>query len=274
MTAPVLFEPYYQSERATLYLGDCRTVLPYLGEVDVGIHDPPYSEHVHGLQRRLLGAQGGKEGSEDGKGHKVGVESLGFPALSAEERKATAGEFARMVRRWNLCFSDAESCHLWERDLVAAGMRHVRVGAWIKLCGQPQLSGDRPAVGFEAIEIAHRVGERMRWNGGGFPAVWSVPIATDRNGTGNRTHPTQKPLGLMLELVEQFTEPGDLVLDAFCGSGTTGQACLRLGRRFIGIERDPKTINDARDVLLAEGDGLSLGAYRGGQLGLFGKADK
>ncbi len=51
-------------------------------------------------------------------------------------------------------------------------------------------------------------------------------------------HPTQKPTLLMEYLVKTYSNPGDLVLDNTMGSGTTGVACLRLDRRFIGIERD------------------------------------
>ena len=53
-------------------------------------------------------------------------------------------------------------------------------------------------------------------------------------------HETQKPVALMSALVRDFTDPGELVCDPFAGSGTTGVACIRLGRRFIGWERDPK----------------------------------
>src|SRR5581483_3247502 len=52
-------------------------------------------------------------------------------------------------------------------------------------------------------------------------------------------HPTQKPVALMEYLVRTYTRPGDLVLDNTMGSGTTGVACVRAGRRFVGIERDP-----------------------------------
>ena len=52
-------------------------------------------------------------------------------------------------------------------------------------------------------------------------------------------HPAQKPLALMLHIVKTATRPGDLILDPFMGSGTTGVAAIQLGRRFIGIERDP-----------------------------------
>jgi site-specific DNA-methyltransferase (adenine-specific) len=53
-----------------------------------------------------------------------------------------------------------------------------------------------------------------------------------------RVHPTQKPVALMTQIIENYTRPGDLILDPYMGSGTTGIACLNTGRRFIGIEKD------------------------------------
>lgn len=53
-------------------------------------------------------------------------------------------------------------------------------------------------------------------------------------------HPSPKPVSYMLKLVDRVTVPGDLVLDCFMGSGTTGLACARLGRGFVGIEQDEK----------------------------------
>jgi site-specific DNA-methyltransferase (adenine-specific) len=50
-------------------------------------------------------------------------------------------------------------------------------------------------------------------------------------------HPTQKPLRLVMDWVSKFTDPGETVLDPFMGRGTTGIACARLGRKFIGIEK-------------------------------------
>lgn len=55
----------------------------------------------------------------------------------------------------------------------------------------------------------------------------------------NGFHPTQKPIALMKWCIELFTKPGDTVIDPFMGSGTTGVACVKTGRNFIGIEKDP-----------------------------------
>lgn len=71
-------------------------------------------------------------------------------------------------------------------------------------------------------------------------------------------HPTQKPISLMQALVRDFTDPDDLILDPFAGSGTTGVACRRLGRRFIGWERDPKYAEIARSRIDAAREQLAM----------------
>lgn len=64
-----------------------------------------------------------------------------------------------------------------------------------------------------------------------------------------KLHPTQKPVALMEYLIKTYTNPGDLVLDNTMGSGSTGEACLNTGRRFIGIEKDPGYFEIARNRL-------------------------
>ncbi len=68
-------------------------------------------------------------------------------------------------------------------------------------------------------------------------SVWSIPTTPKREKMFG-SHPTQKPLELMRRLIALCTNEGDLVLDPFCGSGTTGVACALLGRNFVGIDLD------------------------------------
>lgn len=274
-----------RGQRFAVYRGDCLEMLSRLESADHVITDPPYDAHVHAKNRRILDdrvQRAARAAKRPRKYRKVGLVPLDFAAITQEQRELAAEQFERFCRRWCLVFTNAEATHLWRKALVATGMEHVRVGAWVKECAQPQLTGDRPGVGFEEIEITHRrqkkrgkggkinpLWEKMRWNGGGLPAVFSHRIATSNNGEGERFHTTQKPLSLMLELVQLFTEPDDLVVDPFCGSGTTGLACLRLGRRFIGIERDAKYAKIAQERLEAERRGLSLADVRRHQTSIF-----
>ena len=73
----------------------------------------------------------------------------------------------------------------------------------------------------------------------------------NQDGTGKevRYHPTQKPVALMEYLIKTYSNEGDVVLDFTMGSGTTGVACKNLGRGFIGIEKDEKYFNIAKERL-------------------------
>ena len=71
---------------------------------------------------------------------------------------------------------------------------------------------------------------------------WTLPLCTGeerlKSPDGKKLHPTQKPEALLARTILAASRPGDLVLDPFCGTGTTGAVAKRLGRRFVGIERD------------------------------------
>ena len=261
----------------SLHQGDS---LPWMAamadkSVDVCLCDPPYSEHVHGKTRR----GGASAPPVDGAGRNPRssyhrVQDLGFASLSAETMTAAAAHLARLTRRWALVFCDVESSGSWQAALTAAGLDHVRIGAWVKLGSTPQFTGDRPAHGFETIVMAHPKGKK-RWNGGGHAAVYTHPIVLERGGQsagrdGYRVHTTQKPLSLMIELVSLFSDPGETILDPFAGSGTTGCAALRLGRHFVGAEMDPQYHAVAVERLTAEAAGTTLQAMLGGQLTLGG----
>lgn len=251
--------------------GDCLEVLPGLPDKSVAhvITDPPYEAEAHTLQRRVL--LGSRPGVATGRreGDLVGAAPLDFPALTPEIRDTAAREMVRVSAGWLLAFCQAEGIDRWRAVLEAAGSRWRRAGIWVKPDCMPQLTGDRWAQGYEAIASAWCGRGRSEWNGGGRSGVFTHV----KNATGSREaspHPTTKPTRLMLELVELFTDPDELILDPFCGSGTTGVAALRLGRRFIGIELDPKYATIARERLQAESQGLTLRDYRAGQLSLLG----
>ena len=228
-------KPYYEDDFVTLYHGQAEDVLPSLEACDHFIADQPYSEHVHGAARSRV-MRDNDRGGRYGADFRRNVD-LGFGSLTDDLRRFLSIEAARLTRRWVLVFSDTEGAHLWADELEGAGLDYVRTGAWIKRGSTPQFSGDRPATGHESITICHPKG-RKRWNGGGQHAIWDVPIVLNRARAdkSERVHPTQKPLVLMAQLVEQFTDPGEIILDPVAGSGTTGVAAKRLGRRAVLVE--------------------------------------
>jgi site-specific DNA-methyltransferase (adenine-specific) len=209
---------------AELYLGDCREVLEQLEAVDHVITDPPYGEQTHEGARTRVGANGTADN----------VKSIDFDHVTAEQFIADVDRMVELARRW--CILTCEWRYI--AAIEAARDYFVRFGVWVKPNGAPQFTGDRPATGWEAVLICHRTDERKRWNGGGTRAVWTVP-------TESGHHKTQKPLALLSRWIEDFTDVGELVLDPFMGSGSTGVAALSKGRRFIGIEQDPEHFETA-----------------------------
>lgn len=231
--------------------GDCLEVLPTLGMVDALICDPPYSPKVHQSVRTAA-----RRRLPDVKAKVCRTRrtvDLGFEGLTPEVRLGIADWAAHHVRRWSLIFSDVEGVSGWIGDLTRSPLvKYMRTGCWIRRGGAPQFNGLGPASGFEAIVICHAKG-RTKWNGGGHMALYDYPVVCNRKGQqGTRYHPTQKPLALMRELVRLYTDPGDLVVDPFCGVGTTVLACALEGRRCIGIERSPEWADIARERVACE----------------------
>jgi DNA methylase len=272
-----MITPYYQRGPVTVFHGEASDVLPQLTERGHVIFDPPYSARVHAKSR--AGAR--KMPLRDGNGRLSPCAisrkaDLGFDHLSPELRSFLALQAARLASRWVLVFSDVEGATWWRLALTGVGLEFVRTGAWVKVQCTPQFTGDRPAVGFETVTIAHPKG-RKRWNGGGKRGIWSVPIVLERGATGllvaePRLHPTQKPEQLMFSLVEDFTDPGELVYDFTAGACSTAIGCLRApggARRFVGVERDERWCEAAAKRLDAELSGSQYYAAQGGQIALF-----
>ncbi len=127
---------------------------------------------------------------------------------------------------------------------------------WFKPNGAPNLSGRRLAASHETLIWASKSqsskhtfnydelrdsefpGDPIKKPGKQLRSVWWIPTAPKREKSFG-SHPTQKPEALIERIIGSFSRPGDLVLDPFMGSGTTGLVATKHDRHFIGIERDP-----------------------------------
>jgi hypothetical protein len=229
---------YYQDAAVLLINSDCREILPQLEAVDHVITDPPYARDVYirasAVYTKVGSGTPKRMGLSEQKRRGGALQKMANGDIGCidEILEGVALEIGRLARRWAVVFSDAETTWRWRAALHLSGLRYVRTGAWVKPDAMPQMSGDRPSVGFEPATIFHAQGP-MRWNGGGGQAVWTHYTA---KGHSRPDHPCPKPDSLMLELVQQFTDPGECILDPFAGSGTTLFAAKRLGRTAIGCE--------------------------------------
>jgi 16S rRNA G966 N2-methylase RsmD len=221
---------------ATLYLGDCLEILPTLPKVDAVVTDPPYGV---GFSGKAAKQRDGTVKMVDG-GYLSNDDSLEYihvvvvPAVKAAIANATRAAITPGTRS------------LWEypkADAVGAFFSAAGTGlsSWGFKCSQPILYyGPCPY-------LARGMGARHDSMGQTYP--------NDANGTG---HPCAKPLPQMLWLVGRASFDGETVLDPFMGSGTTGVACAQLGRKFIGIEIEPRYFDIACERI--------ENAYRQGRL--------
>lgn len=219
--------------------GDCRALPLNAISNAVMITDPPYSPHVHDAMTSCA-----QDGDRKGVRHR----DAGFAALTSDIRTHIAAIGARC--RWSVVFSDWEGLAAW-RDAFEAqpSYRYVRVVPWIRW-SMPQMSGDRPPQGSEAIIIAGPT-SGLRWSGPG--NLTHFDEACER---GDGKHPTAKPLDLMLRLVSYFSEPGELIVDPCAGRGTTIVAAKLLGRLGVGCETQADEAAKAQARIAAAPDGM------------------
>lgn len=203
--------------RATLYLGDCREVLPTLGKVDAVVTDPPYG--IAAAKRGTIGTSKNAKvkdyGAADWDNEPIAADLLGQIKASGQ---------------WNIIFGGnyydcpPTSCWLvWDKcntgDFADCEL------AWTNL-----------------PKAVRRI--RYLWNG----------MIRER-GAQRGDHPTQKPLEVMRWCLSHLPEPSETVLDPFMGSGTTGVAAIQMGKSFIGIEREERYFDAAcRRISEANGD--------------------
>jgi site-specific DNA-methyltransferase (adenine-specific) len=212
------------AEGVTLHLGDCREILPAVEGIAHIVSDPPYEDELHNAV--------GKIRRKDGQQM---IDSLGFDGINAM-RAEIAGLLVERSAGWVIVFTLAEGVRAWRDPIQEAGGKWDTTLAWIKPDASPRFNGQGAARGFECAITAWCGKGYRSWNAGGKRGVYTHCVNVGRQGE----HPTEKPLPLMREIVTDFTKPGELICDPFMGSGTTGVACVVTGRRFVGVEKDPK----------------------------------
>ena len=213
--------PYYSDDLVTLYHGDCREILPSLGDVALVITDPPYQsldvQVGTGTTTRLIGRDqlGGKRLASSEKG-------TWFATMDAE---ALAGVFSTCRALLTddgamYVFADVKSglrifpplgpanVLVWDKGKIGMGYSWRRMHEWIAYCPQPKHKLRSKALG-DIIRC-------------------SLP--------SEKIHATEKPISALLPLLENSSDVGDTVLDPFAGSGSTLFAAKTRGRFAIGVE--------------------------------------
>ncbi len=168
------------------------------------------------------------------KSIKTGVDaSLDFSAITECLRLAVAKWATDNSDGWNIYFCQAEAVAAWRDAIEANGGKYKRPCIWVKPDSSPQFNGQMPAMGYENFVCEWAGQGHSRWNAGGKRGVYThLTNQPDRDGR----HPTEKPIPLMMEILADFTNHGDLICDPFMGSGTTLVAAAKMGRNAIGIE--------------------------------------
>jgi modification methylase len=241
-----------------ILVGDCIEAMARLPEksVDLVFADPPYNLQLGG---DLLRPDNSKVDAVDEEWDRF----ASFEAYDAFTAAWIAA--ARRVLKDDGALWVIGSYH----NIFRVGRTVQDQGFWIlndivwrKANPMPNFKGTRFANAHETLIWAakHRGGRRYAFNYDALKMAnddlqmrsdWSLPICSGeeriKDETGAKAHPTQKPEALLHRVILASTQPGDIILDPFFGVGTTGAAARRLGRRFIGIEREPRYAALARE---------------------------
>jgi site-specific DNA-methyltransferase (adenine-specific) len=199
---------------AILYEGDCYTILPNLPKVDAVITDPPYGVEKAAWDGSFPPAEAWgliADALLDGGS------AIVFPGEQEAPRKLALMAGSGLDYQWVLVWYASNAMQFGKTGFTKKSL------AWWFSKGKPKV---RPKM----LDI------------------FEIPIVAEENNFG---HPSPKPLKVMAPLVDGFSRSGDVVLDPFLGSGTTGVACANLGRKFIGIEREPKYFDIACERIRA-----------------------
>lgn len=215
-------KPYYQDEHSTIYLGDCREILPQLEKVDLVITDPPY-----------------KLNETSGSSTSVGMEEKWQGLLKAGDVAANITQldfsdwieiaYSNMSANGQLfTFSNDKQIVNIINELISAGFKLHNILCWKKNNCTPNRWFMK---NMELIAFVRK--------GKSTPILdMSLKSCMEFDGVRSKVHPTQKPVAVLEWILKGAV--GEVILDPFMGSGTTLVAAKNLGRKAIGIELEQK----------------------------------
>lgn len=229
-------KPYYEDDRATLFVGEALGVLPALptASVDALVTDPPYSSGGMLRSDRMQGVHAKYVNNDSESGNALAE----FSGDSRDQRAYAywcalwLSECLRIVKPGGvaLLFTDWRQLPSTTDALQAGGFVWRGIVPWSKPAGRPQSGRFKAQC------------EYVVWGSAGpMPVDLSAPCLPgffESSPPRERDHITQKPVDIMRELVK-IVPAGGVVLDPFMGSGTTGVAAVIERRRFVGVEMTP-----------------------------------
>jgi len=242
--------PYFSADGFVLYHGDCLALLETLpeGSVDMIFADPPYN-----LSNGGFTCHAGKRAPVD----KGDWDVSGGIGADFEFHRTWIGGCRRVLRDGGTIWISGtyHSIYACGYALQVLGFHILNDICWFKPNAPPNLSAryfaashetliwarkskeGRHTFNYEAMKEGEYPDDRMKNPGKQMRSVWSIPSPRRREKAFGK-HPTQKPCALLDRVVLASTREGDLVLDPFTGSSTTGLAAHSRGRRFVGIDTD------------------------------------
>ena len=234
--------PYYDHAGITIYHGDCRDVVPSLSGVSMTFTSPPYNTLGSRIPKNPSGIWGK---TSVGRGFVDSVNSDGYPDDKDEceyqsEQVAIVEAIGAVTVPGGTLFYN-HKCR-WRDGVILHPVLWMRPSGWIlreELIWNRGVSMTLNARMFapsdERILWFDRPGAAHTWNqpsGSALLSVWNISIEKG----SNKPHPVSFPVTMPARAISAVTNPGELVLDPFMGSGTTLRAAKDLGRRAIGIE--------------------------------------
>jgi site-specific DNA-methyltransferase (adenine-specific) len=231
-------KPYYEDAKAgiAIYHGDCREILPTLEAVDLVIADPPYEETNLKWDLQVRGWMDACEPRTNS--------IWCFGSLQFFMELARLGECSRWTRSQEVVWEkhNGSGSHTDRFRRVHEIVAHFYRGPWSDVYKRPQFTNDALAKTVRRTQKPGHWGEinvsRYRSEDGGPRMMRSVIHC--RSAHGDAEHPTQKPIGVIMPLLEYGCPKSGSVIDPFSGSGSVLVAAKLSGRNAIGIELEEK----------------------------------